>query len=278
MATEPLRILAIGAHPDDCDIKAGGAAALWKAAGHEVRFVSVTNGEAGHHRMPPEEVAAVRREEAAAAARVLGLRYDVLEFRDGHLLPDLDARIRIIALIREYAPDLILTHRPNDYHPDHRSTSQLVCDAAYLVTVPAVVPDAPALRESPVIAYFSDDFRRPCPFSPTVAVDIEPVIEAVIDMLHCHQSQFYDWLAYNHHYAHTLPPDEAGRRAWLGEWFRQRIADLAGRHRDLLIAIYGSERGGRMRYIEAFEPSEYGNPLTAAVRGRLFPFLSRLET
>ena len=179
----------------------------------------------------------------------------------------------MIARIREYRPDLILTHRPNDYHPDHRCTSQLVCDAAYMVTVPAVVPDVPALRDNPVIAYLSDDFTRPYPFSPTVVVDIEPVIESVVDMLDCHKSQFYEWLPYNHQHEDQVPADAAARREWLGERFREHIAPLAEKYRKQLIAAYGESRGMQVRYIEAFEPCEYGSPLTDENRRSLFPFL-----
>lgn len=273
MGDDKLRILVVGAHPDDCDIKAGGVAALYRQAGHRVRFVSVTNGESGHHRLSGEQLVQIRREEAAAAAHVLDIEYEVLDHRDGHLEPTLAARGEMIGLIRRYRPDLILTHRPNDYHPDHRYTSQLVCDAAYMVTVPPVVPDVPALRDNPVIAYLSDGFRRPYPFSPTVAVDIEPVIETVIDALHCHKSQFYDWLAYNHRYEDELPAGDGDRREWLGGWFRKRIAGQADEHRDLLVATYGAERGGKVQYVEAFEPCEYGAPLTDEARRRLFPFL-----
>ena len=275
MADHSLRILVLGAHPDDCDIKAAGVAALWKSLGHTIRFVSVTNGESGHHRLKGEELATIRREEAAAAGRVLGIQYDVLNNRDGYLEPTLEARFEIIRLIREFHPDLILTHRPNDYHPDHRYTSQLVCDAAYMVTVPPIVPDVPALRDNPVIAYLSDSFIRPYPFSPTIVVDIEPVIEQVVDMLDCHKSQFYDWLAYNHFYEEELPDGAAERRQFLGEMFRKRIAPLADQHRDLLISTYGEEQGSNVKYIEAFEPCEYGSPLTEENRRRLFPFLPR---
>ena len=273
MQNDPLRILAIGAHPDDCDVKAGGVAALYRGDGHEVRFVSVTNGDAGHHRLSGHELAAIRREEAAAAGRVLGIRYDVLNHRDGQLEPTLEARFEVISLIREFHPHLILTHRPNDYHPDHRYTSQLVCDAAYMVTVPAIVPEIPALRKNPVIAYLSDGFTRPYPFSPTVVVDIEPVIETVVDMLDCHKSQFYEWLPYNFGHEDELPENPRERRAWLGKRFRERIAPLADRYRDLVIVAYGEQRGRQIRYVEAFEPCEYGSSLTDECRQRLFPFL-----
>src|SRR5688572_14007012 len=186
MSQQRLKVLVIGAHPDDCDLKAGGVTALYTQLGHEVRWISVTNGESGHQTQSGEELATRRRGEAAAAGKAMGVQYDVLRFRDGYLQPTIEARFEMIGLIRKFDPDLILTHRPNDYHPDHRATSQLVCDAAYMVTVPPVVPEVPALRKNPVICYMMDTFQRPYPFTPTVAVDIEPVIEKVVDMLDCH--------------------------------------------------------------------------------------------
>lgn len=272
MADQTLRILVFGAHPDDCDIKAGGTASLYQQAGHAVKFVSVTNGESGHQRLSGAELADIRRAEAAAAGRALGIEYEVLNNRDGYLQPTLEARFEIIRLIRNFKPDLILTHRPNDYHPDHRYTSQLVCDAAYMVTVPPIVPDVPALRENPVIAYLSDHFTRPYPFSPTVVVDIEPVWDRVIDALDCHSSQFYDWLAYNHFYEDEVPQDPAERKSWLSEKMKDRIGPLADRFRDLVIETYGPERGNEIQLIDAFEPCEYGSPLTYENVKTLFPF------
>lgn len=274
MQTQTLRVLVIGAHPDDCDMKAGGVAALWRKLGHEVRFVSMTNGEAGHFAMSGAELTNRRREEARKSGAVIGIRYDVLDHRDGRLQPSLEARFGLIALIREYQPDLILTHRPNDYHPDHRYTSQLVCDAAYMVTVPPIVPEVPALNYNPVIAFLSDRFQRPYPFSPTVVVDIEPVLDQVTDMLNCHESQFYEWLPHNKFWEH--PPDGAvARRTWLGERFREWIAPYADEFRNLVVRTYGAERGQQIRYVEAFEPCEYGAPLDEGNRLRLFPFLPR---
>ena len=273
MSEQPLKILAIGAHPDDCDLTVGGVAVLWKSAGHEVRFVSMTNGESGHHQKSGKELAEIRKQEAANAGKAIGIRYDVLDNPDGALMPTLDVRKQVIALIRQFQPDLVLTHRPNDYHPDHRYTSQVVCDAAYMVTVPPVVPEVPALRKNPVICYMMDNFQRPYPFSPTVAVDIEPVIEPVVDMLDCHKSQFYEWLPYNKFFPEPPPADPAERRTWLGRHFRSRIAPFAERHRELVVSIYGVDRGSAIRYIQAFEPCEYGSPLTEAERRRLFPFL-----
>src|SRR5262245_38536918 len=155
MTQEPLRILILGAHPDDADIKAGGTAAKWCARGHTVRLVSLTDGGAGHQTLRRPALVERRRAEARAAGAVIGAAYDVLDLPDGELLPTLDARQRVIRLLREFRPDVLITHRPTDYHPDHRYTSQLVQDAAYLVTVPAIYPEIPHLERDPVILYFS---------------------------------------------------------------------------------------------------------------------------
>jgi LmbE family N-acetylglucosaminyl deacetylase len=272
-ATNPLRILIIGAHPDDCDLKAGGTTALWRKLGHDVRWISVTNGESGHQTMSGEELVRRRTAEAAASGNVVGIKYDVLRFRDGYLQPTIEARFEIIGLIRSYNPDLILTHRPNDYHPDHRATSTLVCDAAYMVTVPPIVPGVPALRRNPVIAYLADHFTRPYPFSPSVVVDIEPVLDTVVEMLNCHVSQFYEWLAYNNFFDKPMPENAEERKQFLAREFKARIAPMADQHRDLLIKIYGEDRGRTIRYIEAFEPCEYGSPLNESNVRQLFPFL-----
>src|SRR3954468_1854697 len=182
MPHDPLRLLILGAHPDDADYSAGGTAALYRAAGHTVKMVSLTNGDAGHHLHAGPDLARRRRAEAAAAGAVIGATYDVLDSHDGQLLPTLEARRQVIRLIRAFRPDLVLTHRPNDYHPDHRYASQLVQDAAYMVTVPAVEPGVPHLPHNPVIAYLPDDFSRPYPFQPSIVVDVGPVLEHIIDM------------------------------------------------------------------------------------------------
>jgi LmbE family N-acetylglucosaminyl deacetylase len=268
----PLRLLIIGAHPDDADYSAGGTAALYRAAGHVVKMVSLTNGDAGHQTMRGAELARRRKAEAAASGAVIGADYDVFDIPDGRLLPTLQNREAVIRLIRTFKPDLVLTHRPNDYHPDHRYTSQLVQDAAYMVTVPAVVPDVPHLPCNPVIAYLPDDFQKPYPFEPAVLVDVGPVLDRIVAMLHCHQSQFYEWLPYNVGVLEQVPADDAARRSWLAEETRQRLRARATRFRSLLEQSFGADRAARMEYLEAFEGCEYGASLDEAARRRLFPF------
>src|SRR5207302_1915893 len=160
--------------------------------------------------------------------------YDVLENGDGLLLPNLENRRQVIRMIRSFQPDLVLTHRPNDYHPDHRYTSQLVQDAAYMVTVPAVVPEVPHLARNPVIAYLPDEFQKPYPLEPAVVVDVGGVLDQIVAMLHCHTSQFYEWLPYNGEYENEVPADEAGRRGWLKEKVQARLRPRADRYRPLL--------------------------------------------
>ncbi len=270
----PLRILVIGAHPDDCESRVGGTAALWARAGHVVRFVALTNGMTGHHEIGGIELARRRRDEARASAEVIGIEWQVLDTPSGALDASLDRRREVIRLIREFRPDLVLGPRPWDYHPDHRYTGVLIQDAAYVVTVPNNEPLTPHLEKNPHIMYVSDTFRKPYPFTPDVAIDIDEVVEQKIDMLRAHTSQVYEWLPYNAGVLDQVPPatDEAARR----EWFRSRrlpgMAALADRHRDLLVKRYGEERGRAVQYAEAFEACEYGASLNEAALRRLFPF------
>jgi LmbE family N-acetylglucosaminyl deacetylase len=268
-----LRILVVGAHPDDADLKAGGSAAKWCQAGHIVQLVSLTNGQAGHHEMSGSALARRRQEEANKAAAVIGATYGVFDWPDGELDDRLDYRRQVIRLLRRFQPDLVLTHRPNDYHPDHRFTALLVQDAFYMVTVPAICPETPALERNPVLMYLQDRFTKPCPFQPDIVVDIEEEWDLLLAMLHCHGSQFYEWLPFNGGYLDEVPSGEEARREWLKQRIYDRIRPLADHYRDRVVATYGPERGRRIQYIEAFEVSEYGTPMNTYLRQRLFPFL-----
>ncbi len=208
-AQEPLRIIAFGAHPDDCDIRSGGVAAKWAAAGHKVRFVAVTNGDAGHHEEGGGQLAMRRRAEAIEAGRRIGVDYVVLDNHDGELVPSLDVRQQIIRQIREWKADLVLAPRPNDYHPDHRYTGVLLQDAAFMVTVPNVVTEVPALKKNPVFLYFEDGFQKPAPFRPDIAVSIDDVVDKKVDALDAHVSQVYEWLAW-----HSATSTRCRRTRW----------------------------------------------------------------
>jgi N-acetylglucosamine malate deacetylase 1 len=267
---QTLRILCFGAHPDDCELTIGGTARLWASHGHVVRFTSVTNGETGHHALPAAEVAKRREAEARAAAEVLGVESHILPIASGALEPTVDNRKLIITEIRRFKPDLVITHRPNDYHPDHRYTSQLVQDAAYLVTVPGNMPDVPVLRVNPVIAYCADLFQKPLPFAPDVVVDIDAVVETKLDAAHCHTSQMYEWIPWNQRKENEVPKGDAERRAWLAGERLPSFANIAERFRGKLVERYGEKRGRVVRHAEAFEGCEYGSPLDAEQIERLF--------
>lgn len=271
MEGETRRLLVIGAHPDDPDVKAAGLAAKYARVDNDVLFLSVTNGDAGHHEIGGVELARRRRNEARRAGDVIGIDYEVMGNHDGELQPTLDNRKQLVRRIRQFDPDLVLTHRPNDYHPDHRYTSILVQDSAYLVTVPNICPDTSILGEEPVIAYLSDDFRKPSPFQADVVVAIDDVIGEKVQMLHQHESQFYEWLAYNSGYLEDVPDSATERREWLEERLGSRFSDVAERFRDELVERYGEPDGHDVDYAEAFEVSEYGALLTDEKEEQLFP-------
>ena len=271
--SEPLRLLILGAHPDDADYHAGGLAAIYSRAGHTVKMVSVTNGQSGHYRISGKELADIRQAEARAAGAVIGVEYEVWEWPDGRLQPTIEVRERIIREIRTFRPELVLTHRSNDYHPDHRAVGQAVQDASYLVTVPPICPDIPSLRRDPVVAYLPDLFTRPAPLRADVVLDVTAEMETIVQMLSCHRSQFFDWLPYNENRLAELPAAEAEKMLWLRRWYEDKLRPFADRWRGELVAQYGSDRGRAIQFCEVFEVSEYAAPLDAAARKRLFWFL-----
>jgi LmbE family N-acetylglucosaminyl deacetylase len=266
---QPLNIIAFGAHPDDCDQRAGGVAAKYAALGHRVRFVSVTNGDAGHQSEGGGALAARRRAEAREAGKRIGIEYVVLDNHDGELVPSLEVREQIIRQMREWKADLVLAPRPNDYHPDHRYTGVLVQDAAYMVTVPNITPDTPSLRKNPVFMYFQDGFQKPAPFSPNIAVSIDDVFEKKIDMLDAHVSQMYEWLPWHAGTLDKVPKDPAARKRWLADTRAVTITDAV---RAALVKWYGPEKAKAIRHAEAFETCEYGSRPTDVDLRRLFPF------
>jgi LmbE family N-acetylglucosaminyl deacetylase len=271
-AAAPLNIIAFGAHPDDCDIRAGGTAAKWAAAGHRVRFVSVTNGDAGHQSQGGGALAARRRAEAQEAGRRLGVDYITLDNHDGELMPTLQIREQIIRLIRQWKADLVLGPRPHDYHPDHRYTGILLQDAAFMVTVPNIAPDTPALRQNPVFMYFEDSFQKPNPFTPDVAVSIDDTFSKKIDAIDAHVSQMYEWLPWLNGRLDSVPKDAAARREMTA---KQRFGRISEGMRATLAKYYGAEAAAKVEHAEAFEICEYGRRPDAAEIKRLFPFLPR---
>ena len=268
----PLQIIMIGAHPDDCDIKSGGTAALFVAMGHHVKFVSVTNGDAGHQSEGGGMLAKRRIAETKEVAKRLGVSYDVLDNHDGELLPTLEIRLQMIRKIREWKADVVIAPRSNDYHPDHRYTGVLVQDAAFMVGVPNIAPDTPPLRKNPVFLYFQDNFKKPNPFQADIAVDITSVIAKKLDGLDAHQSQFFEWLPWIGNYEAEIPKDKAKQREYL---LSKRVTKVNPEVKKALEKWYGKEKAEQINYAEAFEICEYGSIPTEAEIRRLFPMLGR---
>ncbi len=272
IAQEKSRIIVIGAHPDDCDSDAGGLAALLAEMGHAVKFVAVTNGDAGHHKIQGKALAERRYAETQEVAKRLGVAYDVLDNHDGMLLPNLEVRLQIIRKIREWNADVVIAPRPNDYHPDHRYTGVLVQDAAYMVAVPNIAYDVPALRKNPVFLYTRDNFQRPNPFRPDIAVDITSVYKKKISGLDAHVSQFYEWMPWIGHYEKEVPAGKEERFQWLMKRYEETIKP---EFRASLVKWYGEEKAKQVKYVETFEICEYGAQPTEEDIRRLFPMLRK---
>jgi LmbE family N-acetylglucosaminyl deacetylase len=268
-----LRIIAFGAHPDDNELRLAGTAAKWAALGHQVKFVSVTNGDIGHWREAGGPLARRRTAEVQQTAKILGITSQVLDIHDGELEPTLENRRTITRLIREWKADIVFGHRPNDYHPDHRAVGQLVQDASYMVTVPYFCPDTPHLTRNPIFLSYQDNFTKPTPMQGDIVVTIDDVVEKKLAAVEAMPSQFYEGGANGG--PELVPSDEAGktrRKEEVRKGFMNRFASTAKRFRAKLEELYGAERAAKVQYAEAFEISEYGRRPNAEEIRRLFPF------
>lgn len=271
-ADTPLRVIAIFAHPDDAESKMGGTAAMMAQMGHEVKFLSLTNGDAGHHEMGGGALARIRREEAHEAAERLGIsEYEVFDNHDAELLPELHIRMDVIRAIREWNADVVLGLRPNDYHPDHRNAGKLVIDASYMVIVPNVAPDTPPVANNPVFLYMQDGFSKPNPFSHDIVVGIDDVIETKLAGLDAHTSQMYEWLPWTAGRLDDVPEDPDERLDWLRQrWINRQMSD---EQRAGLEKWYGRDKASEFRYAESFEIAEYGRRPTVEEIRMIFPML-----
>jgi len=265
------RVIVFGAHPDDCELSTGGTAAQWAKRGFAVKFVSLTNGDVGHHEIAGGPLARRRLAEVQAADKILGVETHVVDNHDGELMPTLENRRIVTRLIRDWKADVVIAPRPNDYHPDHRYTGVLVQDAAYMVAVPNFCPDVPALADNPVFLYTHDSFQKPNPFAPDVVVPIDGVLDVKTDALDAIESQFYEWLPWIGHYLDQVPKDKEARKVWFKKTVEKRYGSIADKHRGKLEDLLG-ERGKAVKYAEAFEVCEYGRRPSKDELLRIFPF------
>lgn len=266
----PLNVIVLGAHPDDCEGDAGGLALLYAKLGHNVKFVSLTNGDAGHYAKGGGALAKIRMAEAEEAGKRLGVKeYVVMDNHDGELMPTLENRLKVIREIRKWDADVVIGPRPNDYHPDHRYTAILMQDAAFMVVVPNIAPDVPALEKNPVFLYAADRFQKPNPFEADVAIDIDDVFEQKIKGMAAHASQYFEWLPWLAGTLDQIPEDEAGRIEYLA---KRRTFRPGPSTRESLVKWYG-ENGESVQHAEGFEICEYGKQPSEKEIRRLFPML-----
>lgn len=271
-ADTPLRVIAIFAHPDDAESKMGATAAMMAEMGHEVKFLSLTNGDAGHHEKGGGVLARIRRAEAQESARRLGIKeYEVFDNHDAELLPDLHIRMDVIRAIRAWNADVVLGLRPNDYHPDHRNAGQLVIDASYMVIVPNVAPDTEPVPNNPVFLYMQDRFSKPNPFSHDIVVGIDDYVEIKIAGLDAHTSQMYEWLPWTSGQLDNVPEDPDERLEWMrNRWIGR---EMSAEQRAGLERWYGADKAAQYRHAESFEIAEYGRyPSEDEIR-MIFPML-----
>jgi len=184
-------VLAVGAHPDDIEIVCAGTLAKYASQGVKVSIAVATDGSAGHMVIPPKELAEIRHEEAKNAARIIGADFYWLGFGDEMLPGDINTRLRFVEVIRRAKPDVILTHSPEDYHPDHRALSRLMFEASFVSGLKNVQTETPYHPGVQPLYYF--DTISGLNFHPTEFVDITRTFEIKQQMLSCHKSQL-QWL------------------------------------------------------------------------------------
>jgi hypothetical protein len=270
-AARPLRVIAFGAHPDDAELKFGGTATLFAAQGAKVKLVALTNGDVGHFSQAGGPLAQRRKAEVEACHKAIGVDTDVLDIHDGELMPDLETRKKVANLIREWQADIVLSHRPWDYHPDHRAVGKLAEDAAVVVAAPYFAPYTPPTRGNPIFLFYSDNFKKPYPFDPILAVGFDEVAQKKWDCISSLPSQFGDADSWQARYGRNVPTDDAARKAYLIEGVKQRSADVANQYRNLLVQLYGEQKGRAIKYAEAFELNQYGANATVDQLKSMFP-------
>ena len=190
-----MNILAIGAHPDDVETSCGGTLAKYAKMGHKIFTATATNGNVGSATLPMDEIAKIRKEEAKRAAAHIGAEYICLDYDDEMFFEDKEARLKFINLVRYCKADIILTHNPEDYNPDHELTSKIINDIAVMIPVEKIKTEAPAYDKIPIIAYFEP--VNGLGFVPTEYVDITDTMDIKMAMCREHKSQV-SWMSDNY--------------------------------------------------------------------------------
>lgn len=269
-----VRVLVIGAHPDEPDIYAGGTAALFTSMGHKVKFLSLTNGSAGHYEQSGESLVNRRKQEAKEAAKRLGLEdYEVLDIPDGELVPSVAVRNEVIRCIREFRADLVITFHPEGgRHADNRYAGKVVSDAASFVALtPLTLPDVPCLEKSPLFVLMPDYSMRPY-YSADIAIDIGSVVHEKFLACDAHATQFYEFAPWQGKALAEVPESQEGRKQFvLTNW--AKFFEISEEMKPAIEKWYSPEQAAAVKYAEAFELARYSRkPSDEEIRA-LFPML-----
>ena len=261
MKEKETRVIVICAHPDDAELTTGGTTILLTRLGYKIKYVSLTNGNKGHHQGTKNEIAIRRYNETREVAQRLNCDYEVLNNEDGELEATLKNRMEVIKLIREWKADIVITHPSYDYHPDHRNTSLLVQDAAFLVSVPKILPEIPALEVNPLFLYTRGRYTNPQKPSPDIVVDITPVVREKAYIIDAHASQIYEWLPWINRSDEVIPQTPEGRLEHVLNAYVLKRGEVKSEDLPVIEKWYGKD-GETVKVIETFEICEFGRKVT----------------
>ena len=274
MKNKEKRVIVICAHPDDAELTTGGTGILLSRSGYKVKLVSLTNGNKGHHKGTKNEIAIRRYNETQEVKKRMNCEYEILNNEDGELEANLKNRMEVIRLIREWKADIVITHPSYDYHPDHRNTSLLVQDAAFLVNVPKILPEVPALTESPLFLYTRGRYADRQKPNPDIVVDITPVVREKAYIIDAHASQIYEWLPWINRSNKIIPDTQEEKIEYILKEYVLTRGEIKEKDRPVVEKWYGN-KAKEVKTIEAFEICEFGRAVNDQDIRELFPMFSK---
>ena len=268
ISQEKLKVMVIFAHPDEGEIYAGGVTALYTQLGHEVKFMSLTNGDAGHYEMKPKELAERRYEEAMHSKEILSLsEYEVLDYHDGILKNTEEIRKKVASSIRDWEADLVFTFYPAEGgHNDNMTAGWIVREASSMLDP----------GKMPVFIYMRDFHTASFSYIPDFAINIDEVWETKLAACGAHESQVIE---YNPEMEGVLDEVLASKEFQADFLFHNTVPFSIVRPENMMALEkwYGKEEAKEVTYVEEFEMAEYGRQITDEDVFELFPMMSKVH-
>jgi LmbE family N-acetylglucosaminyl deacetylase len=260
----PLKVIVIAAHPDEAEMYAGGTMRLLADKGAAVKFMSLTNGDAGHYEMERVPLKRRRAREAYEAARFLGvLDYEILDIHDGELVADLALRQQVISAICRWQADVVITfHDECEGHLDNRAAAKAVREAVGFAMNSNIAGDVPALRQSPICLKMTD-YGATDVHQHDVVVDGDASIDAKLKSCIAHATQFLEFAPFERSFLNEVPKagDWPAERAFVLKYWPEFMYALDSM-RPALTARYGEKHGAKVQFAESFQLAGYGRPTT----------------